>query len=180
MYRANPKNPVDFLAKWLLNHAQVGRAAEGEKKSQKEVKKHEKSYQKRLHKLEENRKQDEATAAERQAKIDKFAASVEKQHDLNDMLQDMTSYLKEFTESTAVYIGKLCFPKKPVEDGDDDRAHENEEAEAIIHYCHASEGHDYIINKELRKGQGITFDVFNGPKVEENAEAEPVQDENSE
>jgi len=21
MYRANPKNPVDFLAKWLLNHA---------------------------------------------------------------------------------------------------------------------------------------------------------------
>ena len=23
MYKANPKNPVDFLAKWLLNHAQV-------------------------------------------------------------------------------------------------------------------------------------------------------------
>jgi hypothetical protein len=23
MYRTNPKNPVDFLAKWLLNHSQV-------------------------------------------------------------------------------------------------------------------------------------------------------------
>jgi len=23
LYRTNPKNPVDFLAKWLLNHASV-------------------------------------------------------------------------------------------------------------------------------------------------------------
>jgi hypothetical protein len=28
MYRENPKNPVDFLAKWLVNHSKVQRAAE--------------------------------------------------------------------------------------------------------------------------------------------------------
>ena len=28
MYKTNPKNPVDFLAKWLLNYSQVERAAE--------------------------------------------------------------------------------------------------------------------------------------------------------
>ena len=28
MYKQNPKNPVDFLAKWLLNYSQVERAAE--------------------------------------------------------------------------------------------------------------------------------------------------------
>lgn len=28
MYDTNPKNPVDFLAKWLLNYSQVERAAE--------------------------------------------------------------------------------------------------------------------------------------------------------
>jgi hypothetical protein len=44
MYRKNPKNPVDFLAKWLMNHAQVQKAAENEKKNQKEIKRHEKSY----------------------------------------------------------------------------------------------------------------------------------------
>ena len=28
MYKQNPKNPVDFLAKWLLNYSQVERAEE--------------------------------------------------------------------------------------------------------------------------------------------------------
>ena len=179
MYRANPKNPVDFLAKWLLNHAQVQRASDDVKKGQKEVKKHEKSYQKKLHKIEENRKQDEATAAERQNKIDKFAGAVEKNDDLNCMLDELTTYLKEFTDSTAVYIGKLCYPKKPVDDADDDKAHENDDAEPHIHFCHASTGHDYIVGKHLAKGQGITFEVFDGPKVEENPEQVP-EEENSE
>jgi hypothetical protein len=44
MYRANPKNPVDFLAKWLHNHARVERSAENDKKHLKDIKKHEKSY----------------------------------------------------------------------------------------------------------------------------------------
>ena len=28
MYKQNPKNPVDFLAKWLLNYSNVERAEE--------------------------------------------------------------------------------------------------------------------------------------------------------
>lgn len=88
------------------------------------MKRHEKSYQKRLHKEEEKRKAEEAAAAERQNKIDKFTSAVEKQHDLTDMLQSLATYLKEFTNSTAVYIGKLETPKKQVEDADDDKAHE--------------------------------------------------------
>lgn len=28
MYKENPKNPVDFLSKWLLNYSQVERANE--------------------------------------------------------------------------------------------------------------------------------------------------------
>ena len=42
------------------------------------MKRHEKSYQKRLHKEDEKRKADEAAAEERQSKIDKFTSAVEK------------------------------------------------------------------------------------------------------
>jgi len=129
MYRANPKNPVDYLAKWLLNHAKVERSAEHDKKNLKEIKKHEKSYQKRLHKEDEKKKELDATEVERQNKIDKFTGAVEKQHDLSDMLQSLATYLKEFTSATAVYIGKLETPKKEVDDADNDKAHENEESE---------------------------------------------------
>lgn len=27
LYKTNPKNPVDFLAKWLLNHAHIQKTA---------------------------------------------------------------------------------------------------------------------------------------------------------
>jgi len=147
------------------------------------VKRHEKSYQKRLHKDEEKKKAEEATSAERQNKIDKFTQAVEKQHDLNDMLQSLATYLKEFTGATAVYIGKLETPKNPVEDGDDDKAHDNAEAEPHIHFCYATEGHDYIVDQTLTKGQGITFDVFEGPPPEEenpDAAAEVIPEEGEE
>jgi hypothetical protein len=34
LYKTNPKNPVDFLAKWLLNTSQVQRAAQAQKDEQ--------------------------------------------------------------------------------------------------------------------------------------------------
>jgi hypothetical protein len=39
------------------------------------------------------------------------------------MLQSLATYLKEFSNSTAVYIGKLETPKNEVQDADDDTAH---------------------------------------------------------
>jgi hypothetical protein len=76
----------------------------------------------------------EAAEVERQAKIDTFTGAVEKQHDLTDMLQNLATYLQEFTNATAVYIGKLETPKKEVEDADDDKAHMNDEAEPCINF----------------------------------------------
>ena len=40
MYQTNPKNPVDFLAKWLLNYSSVQRAAEAVEDQKKKVKEH--------------------------------------------------------------------------------------------------------------------------------------------
>ena len=60
MYRTNPKNPVDFLAKWLLNHSQVQRAAESQKKNEKEVNRSKKKHNNKLAKIEEQEKADQA------------------------------------------------------------------------------------------------------------------------
>jgi len=37
MYKTSPKNPVDFLAKWLLNYSQVQRASEAVDDQKKKV-----------------------------------------------------------------------------------------------------------------------------------------------
>jgi len=49
MYKAQPKNPVEFLAKWLLNYSQVERAAvsQGERKEKVEELQKKFEYQKK-------------------------------------------------------------------------------------------------------------------------------------
>ena len=75
-------------------------------------------------------------------------------------MQDLTNHVKKFTNASAVYIGKLVTPKQPISDVDDDRAHIDENAEKIIHFSHADSDHDYLVDKTLKKSEGLTFDVF--------------------
>lgn len=88
MYKSQPANPVDFLAKWLLNYSHVQQnavAAQNEQKVQvKELKdKHE--YQMSKHK-----KQEEAQAKAKEEKDDKIKHFYEKtmgeSSDLTDQL----------------------------------------------------------------------------------------------
>lgn len=69
-------------------------------------------------------------------------------------------FLKTKTEATAVYIGKLVQPKRPITDDDDDQAHEDPSRNPIIHFMHSTHGHEYLIDKTLEQEQGLTFDVF--------------------
>ena len=63
MYKAEPKNPVDFLAKWLLNYSKVERVAEDRAESLAVV-----EQQKKQH--AERRAQLNTEQAERQMKQD--------------------------------------------------------------------------------------------------------------
>ena len=42
---------------------------------------------------------------------------------MSDYLQELTDYLQRYCNASAVYIGKLVSPKKPITDADDDQAH---------------------------------------------------------
>ena len=45
LYTENPKNPVDFLAKWLLNYSQVEKAALAKQEQAMEVQKSQQAHQ---------------------------------------------------------------------------------------------------------------------------------------
>ncbi len=98
-----------------------------------------------------------------------FYEKINFSNDLTDQLQDLADFLKEFTSSTAVYIGKLVSPKRPIKEDDDDRAHRDEDAQKIIHFMKATKDHQYLVDAILKQEQGLTFDVFK--------EDEPVPEE---
>jgi hypothetical protein len=75
--------------------------------------------------------------------------------------------LKEFTDSTAVYIGKHVYPLKHVKDEDNDTAHLNETADKIIKFAYATKGHEYIAEEIMFNKQGVTFDIFKDKVVED-------------
>jgi len=59
-----------------------------------------------------------------------------------------------------VYVGKLVSPKKPIKADDDDTAHIDDTSEKIITFSQASKDCDFLVDETLKKGMGLTFDVF--------------------
>ena len=98
--------------------------------------------------------------------------------DLEDELQNLINYLKDNTESTAVYIGKVTKPKKQITDEDNDKAHIDDGAEPQIQFTNVTSQHEFMVDKILLQTQGITYDLFREepPKEEEeeNAEEDPT------
>ena len=125
MYKAQPKNPVDFLAKWLLNHGQVEKTALQTVEHHEKVRelKDKQSYQESVERKEAEMKAQEAEEEDMKNKI--FIEKISFSPDLNDQLQDLANYLKAKTNATAVYIGKRVAPKKQINEYDDEQAHIN-------------------------------------------------------
>lgn len=71
--------------------------------------------------------------------------------DLNDQLQDLANFIKTKSNATAVYIGKLVSPKRPIKDEDDEIAHRDDDANKIIHFINATKGHEFLVDKILKQ-----------------------------
>lgn len=98
--------------------------------------------------IEEEREEKQQEETARQAKMDAFWTDLAKSEDLNDNLQQLVDYIKEFTSVESVYVGKLVAPKKAIQDEDDDTAHQDEEnADArIVQFLHASKGQEFMVD----------------------------------
>lgn len=128
-YKAQPANPIDFFAKWLLQQSKVAKSQQQQEEKVAKTKEC-------LEKFNENEKSkakiEAAKDLVRQSKeqqIEKFNMRVTNSKDLTDELQNLVDHLKEFTDSTAVYVGKVTKPIKKIKESDNDRAHINSDAQ---------------------------------------------------
>lgn len=96
----------------------------------------------------------------------KFRDKVAASKDLSDELQDLVDHLKEFTDSTAVYVGKVVLPIKAITEGSDDTAHILEGAQPQIQYLNSTKDHSFMVDKILKQDEGITFPAIFGPDEE--------------
>jgi hypothetical protein len=181
-YQNQPKNPVDFLGKWLLHITEIEQAKkEGDRKNDyhaEQVSNHE--HKCKLAKVEQDDlnkelvKKDEKEAA--------FFTKVDASDDLEDNLKDLTDYLYEYTNSTSAYIAKLVPHISKIEEDDDDTAHIIENAPMTLDIYHVGpESFDFIKRKTIEKGEGIVHDIFNeveeAPQADEDAKPVEGEDE---
>lgn len=174
LYKNQPQNPVDYLAKWLLNYCNVEKQSTKQKEEQETVK--EMLQKKAYAEMAANQEKEEAEEEKKveEEKKQEFFQKLDKSTDLVDEFQDLVNFVKQHTNSTAVYIGQQVVPKKKIEEGDNDTAHEDPEAQKVIHFLNASDGHEFMVDKILTQEQGLTFDVF---KEDEEPAEEPAQEE---
>lgn len=182
-YENKPKNPVEYFAKWLLNHRKTVKEAqailEKEKEIQELTKKHEENLNAKQMKENEKIEAKEKTEAENKAFWDKLQTS----EDLNDNLTELCEYLHRNIGATGVYIGKLEPKMKAIQDDDDENAHVDEDAPRVIKFKHANKDHQVLmVGSVLHPDQGISHQLFNPTEggddeaAEEEGEEKPETD----
>lgn len=174
---SEPVDPVDYLARWLLNH--IGAIESEELKRISDL---------NVQKQDEEAAQVRAAAnaqidRENKAKADEEA---KKLHDLNNFLATATSlsglmdefakHLKAVTGASAVYIGRkeASADAPPAEEGGGEEGEEADTSNngSVLKYIAATEGHEFMLENKLLPKQGVTFRVFkqDAPKEEEPAD----------
>lgn len=158
---AQPKNPVEFFAKWLLNYkkSEVTFAQEIDQGAQVLKMRREHEAAKRAKEEEAVKKEKEAEAKKQED--EKFWKELEESPDPNDNLTALANYIQTNIKATGVYIGKLEAKMQPIKDDDDDKAHMVEEAPLVIKFKHANVDHEGVMNgKVLEPEQGLCHELF--------------------
>ena len=92
-YKAQPNDPVNFFAKFLLNHSRTARKAKEEKDAEKHVKDMKDKHLAKLKTKEQEEAERQLKKKQKQEKIEQFYASLksdeESAHDLRDKLNDL-------------------------------------------------------------------------------------------
>lgn len=170
-YQRQPKNPVDFLGKWLLHQVEVDKQRYKDDIQQEYYKTQNDYYKQDCELKAKELNEIMKIQSELDDKEKEFYDKIDKSEDLEDNLQDLTDYLQEYTKSTSVYVAKLVPHKNEINEDDDETAHVNENATLHLDIYHVSpEGFNFIQRKKIEANEGIVHDVFK--EVEEPPQAE--------
>ena len=194
-FKAQPNNPVKFLAKWLINFNDASVKEDQIKDLEKKATKKKAEFKKEIIQAEKKKEEVQEQKREKQNKIDSFHQKFKESDDLEDHLQELSDFIsvnlnplifveikclliiQENTEATTVYIGKLEKPKKKIEDDADDTAHIDEEALEHIEIIHASpKEFNFLVGKTIKTDEGVTHRLF-GTSAEGEGEEEKGAEE---
>jgi hypothetical protein len=172
LFKTKPKNPITFLANWLLSQSRcslIKEKIEIDKKLKNEL-----TEIYRIKKEQEEKDQKEKYESENNKLNEKieFLERIKNSKDIENDLNYFCKDLQKFTGATGVYISILDKKRKEVTDDDDEFAHLSDQI--VIRYVNFCDDHNFLKYKNLENEQGVTYDLFK-PK-EENAEQEvPVE-----
>ncbi|EGR28594.1 hypothetical protein IMG5_172240 [Ichthyophthirius multifiliis] len=177
LYLENPKFPVDYLAKWLLNYSA---SLSNENKLEGILQEKEVLKMQHQEQLEKNRQEQERV---QQLKLkdeeidNNFEEKVRNEEYHQELLvSEFPNFLEKRKNLVGVYIGIKDFPFKQInEEDEDEKAHLDQEAEKIIKYIGYSDSHkDLMSNKILsaKEEESVTAAVFK--------EREPVNEDDQE
>lgn len=167
LYKVQPKNPVTFLANWLMNESrsnQIKLKIQQDNIIKEELKE---IYKEKQIELEKQRKEKEAELKKIQDKKLKFLEKIKSSKDIEVDLNSFCNDLESLVNATGVYVSILDKKRKDVTEDEDENAHLIDQQ--VIRYVNFSESHKFLQYKFLENEQGITYDLFK-PK-EENSEA---------
>jgi hypothetical protein len=172
-YRLQPNDPVQFFASYLMNHNKTLELVYQNQANESKITDLKQKHQSAQDEVAAKKQEKEVDKKQAQTKVDQFFEKIEQSADLNENLQELADFLEEQSGATGVYVGRLVFPKKPIEDDAADNAHFDDEAPKVIQFSHATNSHAYMVDQVLEPESGpLTHSVFGEQEEEEPAEEE--------
>lgn len=159
LYRIQPKNPVTFLANYLLNEHR----AEDIKHEQNNLNniKIESIYKlnEKTKKLQEiTQKQEETFKIEENKKLS-LLDQIKNSDDVYKILGQICDKLKEIVKATGISFSLYEKKRRFVNENEDENAHQLENE--VIRYISFDKDHAELLkHKCLEKGEGVTYDLF--------------------
>lgn len=175
LYKTQPKNPITFLANWLLNESRSNLIKEKIEEDNKIKNKLKDVYLVKKQEEEiEQKKIDELNKKKANEKGE-FLEKIRSSKDIEEDLNFYCNELQRFVGATGVYISILDKKRKDVTEDEDENAHLLDQV--VIRYVNFCDDHKFLKYKFLENEQGVTYDLFK-PK-EDNPEASPENPESN-
>ena len=179
LYDSQPKNPINFLANWLLVESK-GKEIKKMIESEKTIKTATKQLvDLKNQKLEEHKKQEEINIKKIEDEKDSLLKKIKSCTNFELNLNELCDEIQIATKSTGVYLGIYDKKRKAVKIDDDENAHLINAK--VIRYIGFCKDHDFLKFKLLEADSGVTYDLFM-PKSQKtkNKNEEDSEDEDSE
>ncbi len=176
LYKVQPKNPVTFLANWLLNESRSNKIKskiDNEKKLKEELKE---VYNQRKIEEEKKRKEIEEDIAKVAEKKKNFLNKIKECKDIEKNMDSFCDELEHIVNATGVYVCRLDKKRRDVNEDEDEHAHLIDQQ--VIRYVNFSNSHNFLKWKYLEPEQGITYYLFK-PKDDLGEVAVNENNENS-